>query len=337
MELGGRIWWPIDKSCEFVAMKPQRRQTDVFSLSFLDVISCGFGAVILLVLISKYEVAPSTGIEKSSLAMLEKTLDMEIEVQAKLDLINKLKVSIYQKSKNFEVEKNQLEKETANLKAASGRVAQNKLALEGLSTVLASLSRSAKAGIVPKTVVKRRDEQVGGIPVDSDYVLFILDTSGSMKTIWPKVMREVENILQIHPKVVGFQVLNDNGAHLLSAYKGRWIPDTPARRKGVLKLLRGWNIASNSSPVEGLKVALTRYAKKQKKMSIYIFGDEYSGSSYDPVLSTLDRLNTNRVSGERLSRVHAIGFISNYSTSRFATLMREVTHRNNGSFVALPR
>jgi hypothetical protein len=318
-------------------MKTKRREADVFSLSFLDVISCGFGAVILLVLISKYELAPSPGIEKSSLAMLEKTLDLETQLQTKLDRMSKLRMSIDQQSRRFETAKGQLAKETASLTEAKDRNSQNRAALEGLSTVLASLRRSAKAGIAPKTMVERRNDQVGGIPVDSDYVLFILDTSGSMKTIWPRVMREVENILRIHPKVIGFQVLNDNGAHLLTAYQGRWIPDTPARRKGVLNLLRGWNIASNSSPVEGLKVALTRYASKQKKMSIYIFGDEYSGSSYDPVLATLDRLNTNRVSGGRLSRVHAIGFISNYSTSRFATLMREVTYRNNGSFVALPR
>ena len=38
-------------------MKPQRRTFDIFSLSFLDVVSCGFGAVILLVLISDFSEA----------------------------------------------------------------------------------------------------------------------------------------------------------------------------------------------------------------------------------------------------------------------------------------
>ena len=33
-------------------MKPNKRDLQVFNLSFLDVVSCGFGAVIMLVLIS---------------------------------------------------------------------------------------------------------------------------------------------------------------------------------------------------------------------------------------------------------------------------------------------
>jgi hypothetical protein len=31
----------------------QRRETDVFSMSFLDVISCGFGAIILLLVLNE--------------------------------------------------------------------------------------------------------------------------------------------------------------------------------------------------------------------------------------------------------------------------------------------
>ena len=34
-------------------MKLRKREFDIFNLSFLDVISCGFGAVVMLVLISK--------------------------------------------------------------------------------------------------------------------------------------------------------------------------------------------------------------------------------------------------------------------------------------------
>ena len=35
-------------------MKKKQREFDIFNLSFLDIISCGFGAVVMLVLISKY-------------------------------------------------------------------------------------------------------------------------------------------------------------------------------------------------------------------------------------------------------------------------------------------
>lgn len=41
-------------------MKRRNRQFEIFSLSFLDLISCGFGAVVLLVLISKTSVDVSS-------------------------------------------------------------------------------------------------------------------------------------------------------------------------------------------------------------------------------------------------------------------------------------
>ena len=150
--------------------------------------------------------------------------------------------------------------------------------LSGLTLVEQSVKRAA----VQQETAQESDEEVGGIPVDSDYVVFIVDTSGSMQQIWGRVTRELENVMTIHPKITGFQILNDNGAHLISGYAGRWIPDTPRRRQNVIRLFRTWNSTSNSSPVEGLHVALQRYARPNIKLSIYIFGDDYTGGFLRP-------------------------------------------------------
>ena len=56
-----------------------------------------------------------------------------------------------------------------------------------------------------------------------------------MKAIWNKVTKELVNVLNVHPKVKGFQILNDNGMHLLGAYENKWIPDTPSKRKNFFK------------------------------------------------------------------------------------------------------
>ena len=149
-------------------------------------------------------------------------------------------------------------------------------------------------------------------------------------------MRTIGNILDVHPQVQGFQILNDNGVYLIGAYKKKWIPDTAKRRKSIFNAMRTWGAVSNSSPVEGLEVALRDYKDVSKKISIYIFGDDYTGSSYNLVLSTLESLNTNRINGKPIARVHAIGFISQHGSGRFATLMREVTRRNGGVFLAMP-
>ncbi len=317
-------------------MKQRRRDLDIFSLSFLDIVSCGFGAVVLLVLISPYAESPLSDLETDAESLLQQVLQAEtLEQELESEL-----AEAQQETADKEILLDRLKRLSAEVNAQQRSAAAAAQSLrediEGLELVQSSLERQNRTSISQPTRTDR-DVEVGGIPVDSEYVVFIVDTSGSMKEIWGRVTAEVENTIRIHPKIKGFQILNDNGRHLLSGYAGRWIPDTPGRRANAIKLLKSWNSTSNSSPVEGLEVALKRYANPNTKLAIYIFGDEYSGSSYDPVINALDRLNSNRINNKRLARVHAIGFLSNYSKGRFATLMREVTRRNNGTFVALPR
>ena len=314
-------------------MKRKKRELEIFNLSFLDIISCGFGAMVLLILISK-QMPESSPIDTTVIKeLLSKIFTVENQIS---DLNQKISdAQNDQSSKALLLKKlTGLDRNSSNeITALLRSIEKQKIDLAGLELV----ENSLKSASVKPAAVKKRDQEVGGIPVDSDYVIFIVDTSGSMQEIWNRVVSEIMNIINIHPKIKGFQILNDNGAHILSAYEGKWIPDTPGRRKNVIDLLKSWSSVSNSSPVEGLEVALKRYAKPKNALSIYIFGDEYSGGSYDPVINALVRLNTNSITGTRLARVHAVGFISNYSSGRFATLMREVTGRNNGTFIALPR
>jgi hypothetical protein len=317
-------------------MKRKHRDLDIFSLSFLDIISCGFGAVVILVLISSNTTLPLPAAKGEVILLLHQVLSKEKVVRAlQKNLENEINAVA---SKELQLQNAQDISKSLLLQQHSAAELSEKLQedLTGLKLVQNSLLKLKRESNSLRSEVKRITE-AGGIPVDSDYVIFIVDTSGSMKEIWSQVTKELENVIRIHPKIKGFQILNDNGAHILSGYKGRWIPDTPKRRESVISLFKNWNSASNSSPIEGLEVALRSYANPNTKLSIYIFGDEYSGSSYDPVINAVTNLNNNRVSGRPLARIHAVGFISNDSTGRFATLMREVTRRNNGTFIALPR
>jgi hypothetical protein len=317
-------------------MRKKRKDFDIFSLSFLDIISCGFGAVVLLVLISKTSESPVKTIENEAQGLLQRVMTAEQDNKSLTQQLEALHEAIA--SKRMLVQSLGKMSADAEQKAQAVKQQTEKLKddVAGLEAVQSSLER-LKQSSVSKHTTDVRDDEVGGIPVDSDYVVFIVDTSGSMQEIWGRVTAEIEHIIDIHPKIKGFQILNDNGAHILSAYQGRWIPDTPQRRKSVIGLFRSWQSASNSSPVEGLEVALKMYANPQTKVSIYIFGDDYTGSSYDAVIDQLVALNTNRITGGRLARVHGVGFMSNYTTGRYATLMREVARRNDGTFIALPR
>ncbi len=313
-------------------MKRPIRSFDIFSLSLLDVVSCGFGAIILLVLISDFSEAPPTSPWAQAEAVLREILSAEAKVEAlRAALAHERAAAAAREARQTQLRAaaQAEQSQVAAAEAENRRLDEN---LSGLALAQQALRRAATQA----DTAQQRDEEVGGIPVDSDYVIFVVDTSGSMQTIWPQVTRELENVINIHPQVKGFQILDDNGGHLLAGYAGRWIPDTPQRRQSVIRLFRTWQSASSSSPVEGLQAALKRYAKPGVKLSIYIFGDDYSGGSYDPVIQVLDRLNTSPALGARLAKVHAVGFISPRWSHRFPTLMREVTRRNGGTFIALP-
>jgi regulator of replication initiation timing len=313
-------------------MRLKKKEFDIFNLSFLDVISCGFGAVVLLVLISN----TSPDSSQSSLDEAESLLSQVVALETKIDTLNE---EIDNQKKQNDTQLSDAGALGSAAEQLSQRLGQTQTEaqtldsdMEGLSLVKDSLKRIS---IAPSSTKTTRDEEVGGIPVDSDYVIFVVDTSGSMLEIWDRVSREILNVLNIHPKVKGFQILNDQGKSLISAYSGKWIPDTPQRRKSIMNVFGAWNDASNSSPVEGVETALKIYAKPGRSMSVYVFGDDYTGGSYGPVIDQITKLN--KGGGRKgLAKIHAVGFISQYTTNRFAILMRELTKRNGGTFLALP-
>lgn len=315
-------------------MKRRQREFDIFNLSFLDIISCGFGAVVMLVLISKTSddvaIAGKDQIEdllrnllglENSITQIQQSIDTQ---QAEAERLSSSNDSLAQIAQGLETEVNKQKRAQEDMESS----------LEGLSMVESTLKQASTP--TPKSTPGKRDEEVGGIPVDSDYVVFIVDTSGSMQQIWRRVSAQVINVLNIHPQVKGFQILDDMGKSIISGYDGKWIPDTEGRRNNVIKRFASWSDYSNSSPVEGIEAALRRYAKPNISTSIYVFGDDYTGSSYDAVIERITRNNTTKVSGKKLARIHGVGFRSRGTTNRFGILMRELTKQNEGTYLALP-
>lgn len=320
-----------------------RRYTAEISISFLDVISCGFGAIVLLLLIAK--TVESTAFEKvdqpmeGSVAELQQQL---FKIRGETTVLNRNLKSRQEQLSNLRLRIAKLQDELASVKRQRDAVAQVDttekdkltLAMQVLTEEMERLQANQK----------REDNQlIGGIPVDSEYIVFIIDTSGSMYNFaWQRVRKEMINILNIYPRVKGIQVMNDMGDYMFSSYRGRWIPDTPARRKAIIGRLSSWTPFSNSSPVEGVQQAIRRFYASDKKISLYVFGDDFTGNSIAQVLNTVDKINRLR-NGNRLVRIHTIGFPVHFevqggnlqTATRFAALMRELSYRNNGTFVGL--
>ena len=325
-------------------MKRQRREYQEASISFLDVISCGFGAIVLLLVIAK--VGDPGALEEAEEA-LRGTVK---EFQQQLFDVRGESVVLNDQLKSRKQQLSELIERVARLKAKLASVDKQATTIslsqaretEQLQLVMQILTEEMERLVGPE--FKQQNNLIGGIPVDSDYIIFVIDTSGSMQVAaWERVKKEMINILDIYPDVKGIQVLNDMGQYMFSAYRERWIPDSPKMREEIITTLGNWAPFSNSSPVEGINAAIQTFYKRDRKISIYTLGDDFQGRTIRNVVRAVDKLNRAHLGADRLVRIHAIGFPVHFarggapsaSAIKFAALMRELSYNNGGTFIGL--
>ena len=328
-------------------MPSKRRGPEEFSMSFLDVICCGFGAVILLLMITK-TVQPQI-IEASTVnleGLVAELQEQVFEIRGETRILNRdlnaKNEQLSEYDQKIAILRGQLASAKSRYDSIQVERNSNDIITEQLAIARQSLTDEMKRLLGDQ--YQSKNNLIGGIPVDSEYIIFIIDTSGSMFSYsWERMMEELEATLSIYPVVKGIQIMNDMGQYMFSRYRNQWIPDTPGRRNVLMQNLRNWNVFSNSSPVEGITAAIRTFYDPNKNISIYVFGDEFTGNSLPQVVTTVARLNRENASGQRRVRIHAVGFPVQFIRAphlqttgiRFATLMRELTYRNGGTFVGL--
>lgn len=330
-------------------MVARRRETDSFSVSFLDVAACGFGAMIILLMITKSgepvtieftDITPEASIQELQqqlFAIRGETTIINRELNAKHEQLSAMKDRIARLRRDLDDTEGQFQTSRQLSDETTEEFGRLSVAMQTLTD---EMQRLLANSVVPG------NNAIGGIPVDSEYIIFVIDTSGSMynNPSWNKMLGIIEDTLNVYPEVKGIQVMNDMGDYLFDSYRGQWIPDTPGRRRQILSTLRTWHPYSNSSPVEGVTRAINTFYSPDKKISIYVLGDDFQpGGSIQEVLRTIDRINLEDENGDRLVRIHGIGFPTIFqaaarfrqSVYRYSNLMREMTQRNGGTFVGL--
>jgi hypothetical protein len=326
-------------------MRKKRRDAEAFSLSFLDCICCGFGAIILLLVLSKiYE---PVIVEKSEqdltalIAQLEEelfrirgeTTVLTRDLRSARKLTTDTKMTLAELQRELETIQGQyrlINRDAPELSVDEGelRAARQRLS-EEMERLLAGFRRAP-------------DDAVGGIPVDSEYIIFVIDTSGSMQAKWSFLEQKFREVLDAYPTVKGLQIMNDNGRFMFPQYGRGWIEDTPQLRQAVRNTISTWAPFSDSNPADGLIYALETFWDPEKKISIFVFGDDFTGNSMQAVVNEVEKANPRDAAGERRIRIHALGFPTNFSGSgaptmaqKYAGLMRVVCERNGGTFVGL--
>jgi len=323
----------------------RRRSVEVFSLSFLDCICCGFGAIILLLVLTDYQ-RPAK-IEASRINLQGQVRDLQQQLEVIRGESDDLERQLQGRVDKLQQERHKLDHLSGDISSLQGKYSASKQEADVTNTVESGLV-AAKQKLSAEMMRLLKDhagrpatEAIAGIPIDSEYIIFIVDTSSSMTANhWDVNLAIIDEILSLYPHVKGLQVMNDQGTYMFNGTKGRWLDDTPEQRAEIRSRARHWHAFSQSNPVPGMEEAVRTYWAADKRVSLYVLGDEFTGDSIQAALDSIGTLNKLDPDGRRPIRIHAIGFpegpgMSPFTNIRFSALMRLVTEQNNGTFVGL--
>ena len=187
-------------------MKNRRRDIEIFSLSFLDVICCAFGAIILLFVLSKFA---------EPMIIEEVRADLQLEVQHLEEELHVIRGETVVLNRDLTAKKEQLSQEKKRLARLQGdlsditgefasakQFAEVQNIIEGkLARALQELTEEMKR-LLKKIPREVGQPSVGGIPVDSEYIIFIIDTYGSLhRYAWGLVQILLAESLIVYPQV----------------------------------------------------------------------------------------------------------------------------------------
>lgn len=312
----------------------EKKTTEVFSMSFLDIMACGFGALVLILLISEFNEIEI--IENKYTADL--FLTKQDEVVTKTNQLNDVDRELTSKIKNLISIQDELDKVKSNLKNRANVVQS-----------LTELSQLKQSQIIVKNEDQKEPiEQVvaSGIRIDSRYLIFIIDNSGSMVegAPWSRVVKEIETIIMTFPSLEGFMIMNDTGKTIVGG--GNWVKPTKANRIDAVNKLKRVNAMTNSNPIPAIEKSINIYGRKYDDVGIFIIGDDIRESkNVDSRLLEINRINT-KSDGSKYVRINALGFLTSRrlnvqgyafedDNNKYLTLMRELTEQNGGTLVVV--
>lgn len=331
----------------------RRRSAQTFSLSFLDCICCGFGAIILIFVLT------IGSREKEKLEVLK---ELQVALAGQLEELTKLETS----KDEFEKQQRQISNLVVDAKKSHAEIialideleAQMQKEKAGLQALLVDQDElKSRVAVRQKEPELRLLPEVQptpvGLPTDSNYIAIVIDTSGSMRDpnhggLWPIVIRKVDELLDSYPELKGLQLIDGDGRFIMGRNArgtGGWIQDSKQVRDDIKRYLRRYDQDSISNPVPGIYNAINYLYDKENpdmKMAIYVFGDEFIDTA-DQVINRLNQLNPPDENGNRKVVINAIGFpttirytFSMFNTGlKFANLMRTVCYQHGGAFIAL--
>ena len=185
--------------------KRKNRETDSFTVAFLDVASCGFGAMIILLMITKSSApttleAVDTIVPEGSVAELQ---DQLFEIRGETTILNR---ELNAKQEQLSANKERIARLRRDLDDIQGQFNTSKDLSDETTDEIGrlALARQSLTEEMQRLLANSsapENNAIGGVPVDSEYIIFVIDTSGSMfqNPSWDKMLGVIEDTLDVYP------------------------------------------------------------------------------------------------------------------------------------------
>ena len=287
----------------------RRRETNIFSLSFLDVMSCGFGAVVLIFLIINHATEKEAAVVNQDLLAEIRLLDYQVQNGEK-DLVElkehleALLRDVASSDARLNSTKTQIDTRSEDLAEAEAQSLARVKSLEELKSDVDSREEElrrlraideANAGNRARTFTGEGDRQyLTGLKVGGKNILIAVDTSASMldddivnvlrrrnmsddrkrsAPKWQRAVRTVEWLSSQLPLDASFQIygFSEETSAMLEPTLGDWIELGEGRElESALQALKQVSPAKGTS-LENLVIAMNEL--KPPPDNVYLITD----------------------------------------------------------------
>ena len=163
-------------------MTRKQRETETFSLSFLDAITCAFGAVILLLVLTKIFEPQTIERSKENLAGLIAALQAQLfELRGETAVLNRDLLAVEEQLSESKQKVARLSGDVSKIRGQFAATTESARIEDEERGELEGARQRLLADMPDNFVPERAESIIGGIPVDSQYIIFVIDRSGSMQ------------------------------------------------------------------------------------------------------------------------------------------------------------
>lgn len=302
-------------------MAKRRREFSTFSLSFIDCMCCGLGAVILLFMLINH----ASRVQAISQSPEPRVAALEAKVLAKRDAIKALETSVAQAQAATQAAREQAGRLSASIARGAGseegytderaRIATLKQRLRNLESRVQTLRDQASRNATRIHAGEGQRLYLTGLQVSGDHILILLDSSASMlaETIvnivlrrnmsaaarrsadkWQRALATVDWITTQVPPASKFQLytFGDTTHAVLDGTTGRWLTT-----RGGARLSAALRALQQAAPSGGtdLRAAFAAAARLSPPPdSIYLITDSLPTQAGEPesgAVSQAERLD----------------------------------------------